>query len=259
MAARQGAGRGRVSGPPGRPSCAGWRRGCGGCCPSGRFEPVPGEPGSGTSSARCPARSPAIVIGAHYDTLVKPKGFVGANNGAAGTAVVVEVARALARARRRGRLARGPLRPLRRRGARGRAARGEPRLLPLRPARLARLREGAPRRDRGHGPARLRRQQGPQAARARAAPASRCGAGSAQPRATSARERFFPDYSSEDIVDDHSPFLRAGVPAVDLIDWRYHGHDLSDGLDKLSPGEPRRRGGDGHRARHAAPRAGLER
>ena len=48
-------------------------------------------------------------------------------------------------------------------------------------------------------------------------------------------QRFFPDYSTEDIVDDHSPFLRSGVPSVDLIDWRYHGHDLSDGLDKLSP------------------------
>jgi len=48
-------------------------------------------------------------------------------------------------------------------------------------------------------------------------------------------QRFFPDYSSEDIVDDHSPFLRSGVPSIDLIDWRYHGHELSDGLDKLSP------------------------
>ena len=29
-------------------------------------------------------------------------------------------------------------------------------------------------------------------------------------------------------------FLRSGVPAVDLIDWRYPGHDVSDRLDKLS-------------------------
>ena len=48
-------------------------------------------------------------------------------------------------------------------------------------------------------------------------------------------QRVFPDSSSEDIVDDHSPFLRAYVPAVDLIDWRYKGHSLSDGLDRLSP------------------------
>ena len=74
--------------------------------PEGRFEPVPGEPGVRNVVGTLPGTKPGIVIGAHYDTLVKPKGFVGANNGAAGTAVVVEVARALARARRRGRLAR---------------------------------------------------------------------------------------------------------------------------------------------------------
>ena len=37
------------------------------------------------------------------------------------------------------------------------------------------------------------------------------------------------------IVDDHTPFLKAGVPAIDLIDWRYPGHSLADGIDKLSP------------------------
>ena len=36
-----------------------------------------------------------IVVGAHYDTEYHPKGFVGANDGAAGTAAVVELARAL--------------------------------------------------------------------------------------------------------------------------------------------------------------------
>lgn len=50
-----------------------------------------------------------------------------------------------------------------------------------------------------------------------------------------AAARFFPPYSAQVIVDDHTPFLRAGVPAVDLIDWRYPGHDLRDGLDRLSP------------------------
>ena len=46
--------------------------------------------------------------------------------------------------------------------------------------------------------------------------------------------RFFPDETGATIVDDHTPFLRAGVPAVDLIDWSYPGHELSDGLDQLS-------------------------
>jgi hypothetical protein len=36
------------------------------------------------------------------------------------------------------------------------------------------------------------------------------------------------------IIDDHTPFLEAGVPAIDLIDWSYPGHSLQDGIDKLS-------------------------
>src|ERR1700754_1515324 len=63
--------------------------------PNARFEAVPGEPGLRNVVGTLPGRKPGIVVGAHYDTLVKPKGFVGANNGAAGTAVVIEVARAL--------------------------------------------------------------------------------------------------------------------------------------------------------------------
>ncbi len=47
-------------------------------------------------------------------------------------------------------------------------------------------------------------------------------------------ERFFPDETGRPIVDDHTPFLRAGVPAVDLIDWSYPGHELSDRLNRLS-------------------------
>src|SRR4051812_8041606 len=66
--------------------------------PGGRFERIPGEPRLRNVVGTLPGRRPGIVVGAHYDTLVKPKGFVGANNGAAGTAVVVGVANALARA-----------------------------------------------------------------------------------------------------------------------------------------------------------------
>ena len=43
---------------------------------------------------------PAIVVGAHYDVEAEPEGFVGANDGAAGTAAVVTLARALRRRRR---------------------------------------------------------------------------------------------------------------------------------------------------------------
>ena len=49
-------------------------------------------------------------------------------------------------------------------------------------------------------------------------------------------ERIFrPSGRGSHIEDDHLPFLRAGVPAVDLIDLSYaHWHKPSDTLDKLS-------------------------
>ena len=38
------------------------------------------------------------------------------------------------------------------------------------------------------------------------------------------------------ILDDHTPFLRAGIPAVDIIDIEYpHWHTQADTLDKVSP------------------------
>ena len=56
-------------------------------------------PGCATSSAGSRARKPAIVVAAHYDTKDLP-GFVGANDGAGGTAAVLELARALQQAKR---------------------------------------------------------------------------------------------------------------------------------------------------------------
>lgn len=63
--------------------------------PHGHFETIPGEPDLRNIVGTLPGREPAIVVGAHYDTLVRPRGFVGANNGAAGTALVIEIARTL--------------------------------------------------------------------------------------------------------------------------------------------------------------------
>ena len=60
--------------------------------PAGRFERVPGR-GLRNIVGTLPGRRPGIVVGAHYDVLADPAGFVGANNGAAGTAVALEVAR----------------------------------------------------------------------------------------------------------------------------------------------------------------------
>jgi Zn-dependent M28 family amino/carboxypeptidase len=45
---------------------------------------------------------------------------------------------------------------------------------------------------------------------------------------------FIPDYKYS-MIDDHTPFLRAGIPAVDIIDFDYpYWHTLQDTPDKLS-------------------------
>ena len=202
--------------------------------PEGRFEPVPGEPGLRNVVGTLSGTKPAIVIGAHYDTLVKPTGFVGANNGAAGTAVVVGVARALARvdAAAASREVRFVLfdgeepaaglpeesRDFYHSGLRGSRAYVEAH--PGETAHMVLLDYV------GNKGLRLPREGSSSIelwSRLRSA-ARRVGA-----------QRVFPATSIEQIVDDHSPFLRAGVPAIDLIDWRYPGHSLRDGLDGLSP------------------------
>jgi hypothetical protein len=45
----------------------------------------------------------------------------------------------------------------------------------------------------------------------------------------------FPSTEQTTILDDHTPFLRAGIPAIDLIDFSYRYADtVRDTLDKLS-------------------------
>ena len=55
--------------------------------------------GCRTWSARSRGRGKAILVAAHYDTKDIP-GFVGANDGAGGTAAVLEIARAMRAAKR---------------------------------------------------------------------------------------------------------------------------------------------------------------
>ena len=65
----------------------------------------------------------------------------------------------------------------------------------------------------------------------------------------------FPPTDQVTIIDDHTPFLRAGIPAVDLIDFSYRYADsLQDTIDKLSVAQPGRGGGDGVRAGRRAAR-----
>jgi Zn-dependent M28 family amino/carboxypeptidase len=176
---------------------------------------------------------PAVVIGAHYDTLAKPAGFVGANNGAAGSAIVVQLARQMAG------VVRIPEAP----EIRFVLFDGEepPSGLPeeqtdfyatgLRGSREYVRRHGADTSRMllldyvGNRRLRLPREGSSDPAlwaQVRTA-AQAVGVGPVFPARTAVR-----------IVDDHTPFLRAGIPAVDLIDWTYPGHETTDTLDKLS-------------------------
>jgi len=199
--------------------------------PNGRFQPVPRQPGLRNVIGSIPGRAPAVVVGAHYDTEAEPVGHVGANDGAAGTALVVEIARALRRLPRpRGaREVRFVLfdgeeepagcEPFERCGIRGSRAFvrrygrevGELVLLDYVGARGTRLpREGT-------SDERLW-------ARLRAA-ARRVGA-----------LRLFPAGTGTGFIDDHMPFLQEGIPAIDLIDGDYRYADtLEDTADKIDP------------------------
>jgi glutaminyl-peptide cyclotransferase len=65
--------------------------------PSGRYQEVPG--GLRNVIGTVPGREPGyVVVGAHYDTK-DIRGFVGANDGASGTAVAAELARTIRRPR----------------------------------------------------------------------------------------------------------------------------------------------------------------
>ncbi len=47
--------------------------------------------------------------------------------------------------------------------------------------------------------------------------------------------KYFISTPKYDMIDDHSPFLAAGIPAVDIIDFDYpYWHTTADTLDKVS-------------------------
>ena len=201
--------------------------------PNGRFEPIPGEPGLRNVVGTLGGRQPGIVLGAHYDTLTEPKGFVGANNGAAGTAVVIEAARALRRLPRpaTAREVRFVLfdgeepaagLPEETRDFYHTGLRGSRAYVAEHPGRTAAMVLLDYVGNRGLQLPREGNSTPSLWASVRAA-AARVGA-----------EHLFPPTVGPAITDDHTPFLRDGVPAIDLIDWSYPGHKLSDRLGKLS-------------------------
>jgi glutaminyl-peptide cyclotransferase len=198
--------------------------------PGGTFEGVPGHPGLRNVVGVLPGRRPAIVVGAHYDSEAHPRGFVGANDSAAGTAGVIELARAL-RAQPRPASAReirfvlfdGEEEPLGStdfladalRGSKAYAAahRGELRsLILLDYVANAGLR--LPRESTSNPALWLRMR----------AAARRVGV-----------DAVFPPSTQTGILDDHTPFLDRGIAAIDLIDFSYRYKDtVRDTVDKLS-------------------------
>jgi glutaminyl-peptide cyclotransferase len=198
--------------------------------PRGHYEAVPGHPGLRNVAGRIKGRKPAIVLAAHYDTKALP-GFVGANDGAGGTAAVLEIARALRKAHRPkgapeirfvffdGEEATDDHREFLETGVRGAKAYAARHAKEIRALVLLDF-------VAEKGQMRIPREAGSNLGiwkRLRQA-AKRVGAGAA-----------FPDATQGYVEDDHTPFLRRGIPAVDLIDFTFPcWHKTCDDLSAVS-------------------------
>ena len=199
--------------------------------PRGHYEAVPGHPGLRNVVGRIPGRKPAVVLAAHYDTKDLP-GFVGANDGAGGTAAVLEIARALRKLERPtgapeirfvlfdGEEATDDTQPLR--GRRRCAARRPTRERHAKEIRALVLLDFVAEK----GAMRIPREAGSDErlwARLRAA-AKRVGSAAA-----------FPPGLVGEVTDDHTPFMRRGIPAIDLIDFTFDcWHKPCDDLSAVS-------------------------
>jgi Iap family predicted aminopeptidase len=177
-----------------------------------------------------PGRPPAILIGAHYDSEYHPKGFVGANDSAAGTAALIELARRLPselptdHREIRFALFDGEEDPpgcsdrdfefCALRGSRAYEAAhpgqvGDMILLDYIANRGARI----PRETNSSAPlwSELRKAAG-----------------------EVGTEDVFPDGTQQPVLDDHIPFLEQGIPSIDLIDFSYpYADTVQDTPDKL--------------------------
>src|SRR5918995_1432145 len=198
--------------------------------PRGRTEPVPGHPGLRNVVGRIPGKKPAVVLAAHYDTKDLP-GFVGANDGAGGTAAVLEISRALRKLKRPrgapevrfvffdGEEATDDSQPFEATGLRGSKAYAQRHAHELRALVLLDF-------VAEKGQMRIPREAGSDATlwrRLRAA-AKRVGSAAA-----------FPPGLVGEVTDDHTPFMRKGIPAVDLIDFTFPcWHQTCDDLSAVS-------------------------
>lgn len=195
--------------------------------PNGRFEAVPG--GLRNIVGSLPGRLPAILLVAHYDTTDVP-GYLGANNSATGVGAVIAIAKALrgdppAKGRRAVRflLTDGEEAPSGfkdfyaegLRGSKAYAAAHARELHEVIVLDFIALHDEELKRD--------STSDRPLWARLRSA------------AARSGTLALFPDLVQGAVLDDHTPFLRAGVPAVDLIDFDYPcWQKLCDDLTQVS-------------------------
>jgi glutaminyl-peptide cyclotransferase len=202
---------------------------------SAHFEPFPSSgPQQGLRNivGVLPGSAPAILVAAHYDTEWHPQGFVGANDGAAGTAAVIELARSLPgelpddHREIRFVLFDGEEDPP---GCADRdfqfcALRGSRAYAAAHPGEIGDMILLDYIANRG---ARIRREANSNQAlweRLRSA-AAEVGA-----------SELFPGGVQGGIIDDHIPFLEQGVPSIDLIDFNYpYADTLEDTVDKLDP------------------------
>jgi glutaminyl-peptide cyclotransferase len=181
--------------------------------PNGRFEAVPG--GLRNIVGSLPGRMPAILLIAHYDTTDVP-GYLGANNSATAVGAVIAIAKALkndppAKARRAvrflltdGEEAPSGFEDFYAEGLRGSKAYASAHAKELREVIVLdfiALHDELLRRDTTSDRSLW-----------------------ARLRSAAARSKtlaIFPDQVQGSVLDDHTPFLRAGIPAIDLIDFDY--------------------------------------
>src|SRR3954453_6023607 len=195
--------------------------------PDGRFQPVPGGLRNivGTVPGRDPTRT--VVVGAHYDTKDAP-GFLGANDGAGGTAAVVQLARQL-KPRTIGPTVRFvlfdgeesprgvPESEFLAKGLRG----SKVAATSFRHAEAMILLDFVADKDLSLPREATSDQQ--LWAELRSA-AQKAGVGT-----------YFPPRTGIGIEDDHSPFIRQRIPSIDLIDWDFPCyHKTCDNLSAVS-------------------------
>jgi glutaminyl-peptide cyclotransferase len=196
--------------------------------PNGRFQPVPNGLRNviGVVRGRNPRRT--VVVSAHYDTKDLP-GFVGANDGASGTAAVVELARSIKPRQLRPSVVfilfdgeespKGtPDNEFERYGLRG----SKVAAAAYRNAESMILLDFVGDKD-------LTIPRESNSDRALWAKLRRAAA-------RTGNARTFPPVLSGAVLDDHTPFIRAGVPSIDLIDFDFAcWHRTCDDLSAVSP------------------------